>query len=92
MRVIMEIPIDFIIGTISIVFFLLVLIIGFMFKILTDNTKAIDGINITLAKIEIKDGFNSTDLVRRHNYIEDRFKIHDEKLSEHDRRILKIEK
>lgn len=84
MKIVMEIPIEIIIGAISVVFFLLVLIIGFMFKVLTENTKAIEGINITLAKMETKDVFEESDCKTKHGYIA-------KKLDSHDKRITKLE-
>lgn len=88
----MEIPIEIVMWFLGILFLLLSTIIGFMFKVLTNNTDAINNISLYIAKDEERSLFEEKDCSTRHAYVNSKLKQHTDKLEEHEKRINKIEK
>jgi hypothetical protein len=84
----MKIPIEFIVLVAS--FFIAV--IGFGFKVIMENTKAIESINVVLAKILTGNMYEDKVCTTKHEYINDKLKSHSEKLEKHEIRIQNLEK
>ena len=68
-----------------------VAVIGFGFKIIQSNTKAIESINITLTEIQTSNKYEEKDCEQRHAYISGKFKDHGLRIEDHERRISKLE-
>lgn len=83
----MKIPIEIIIIAIS----LFITVLGFGFKVIMENTKAIENINIVLAKILTSNMYEDKECTAKHKYINEKFRQHSEKLDNHEKRIIKVE-
>ena len=68
-----------------------VAVIGFGFKVIQSNTKAIESINITLTEIQTSNKYEEKDCKQKHAYIAGKFKDHGLKIEDHERRISKLE-
>lgn len=65
--------------------------IGGVFVAINNSTKAINSINITLAKFKVSSDFEEKECKTRHVYVNLKFKKTDEKLENHEKRISKLE-
>ena len=68
-----------------------VAVIGFGFKVIQSNTKAIESINITLTEIQTSNKYEEKDCKSKHGYITDKFKDQGLRIEDHERRISKLE-
>ena len=79
----MEIPVELI--AICLGFFGAV--IGFGFKVIVSNTRAIEAINNTLTEIKTSNKYEIKDCEKSHELISNQFKDIKLKLSDHERRL-----
>jgi hypothetical protein len=84
----MKIPIEFIVLVAG--FFIAV--IGFGFKVIMENTKAIESINVVLAKILTGNSYEDKVCTTKHDYINEKLKSQTDKLDNHETRIQNLEK
>lgn len=84
----MQIPIEIVVVILG---FFTTLIIGFI-KVVIDNTKSNNNINITLAKIETRLDLEDKKNAEEHGYIKTKLAKHTENLENHEKRIIKLEK
>ena len=67
-------------------------LVTILINVLSKNSTAINSINMMIAEITKADEYKGMECSTRHRYIDEKFKKHDVILSEHDRRINKLEK
>ncbi|MEI8086564.1 MAG: hypothetical protein WCG93_10155 [Paludibacter sp.] len=84
----MNIPLPLIIVAIGI----FISVIGFGFKVIIENTKAIENINVVLAKILTSNMYEEKEGTAQHDYINRRMAKHSDIIQEHEIRITKLEK
>lgn len=66
-------------------------IIGFGFKVIVSNTKAIEAINNTLTEIKTSNKYEAIDCEKQHESIAGKFKDINLRLTDHEKRIDKLE-
>ncbi len=84
----LEIPTQIVVLTISIFGGVVSFMVGILLKTLNSNTKAINNINLTLAKYEEQDKRDKEEEA----YIKNKLATHGQKLEDHEKRIYKLEK
>ncbi len=83
----MTIPIQIVALSISLFVGIISFVVGILLKTLNSNTKAINDINITLAKYEEQDKRDKQEEL----YIKNKLSEHTKQLNDHEKRILKLE-
>lgn len=83
----LEIPVQLVVFSISVFVGIVSFTVGILLKTLNSNTKAINSINITLAKYEEQD---KRDREEEH-YMKNKLSEHTMQLKDHEKRINKLE-
>ena len=83
----MTIPIQIVALSISLFVGIISFVVGILLKTLNCNTKAINDINVTLAKYEEQDKRDKQEEL----YIKNKLSEHTKQLNDHEKRILKLE-
>lgn len=84
----LEIPVQLVVVSISIFIGIIGFVVGILLTTLNSNTKAINSINIILAKYEEQDKRDKEE----ESYIKNKLTSHGQKLEDHEKRIYKLEK
>lgn len=84
----LEIPVQIFVLLMSLLVGVISFTVGILLKTLNQNTKAINSINITLAKYEEQDKRDKEEEA----YIKGKLATHGKRLEDHEKRIYKLEK
>ena len=83
----MTIPIQIVALSLSLFVGIISFVVGILLKTLNSNTKAINDINITLAKYEEQDKRDKQEEL----YIKNKLSEHTKQINDHEKRIIKLE-
>jgi len=84
----LEIPVQIVVLSITIFVGIISFTVGILLKTLNSNTKAINSINITMAKYEEQSKRDKEEEI----YIKNKLSEHGRQINNHDRRLTKLEK